>query len=192
MPKHKCYYFSRISKIHQKMIESSCQLKNLFTFLKTLLGSQEALQKKSRRPTALDTHAHSQLNSFVKPETFWDGMWYGVAANLTLTPVSGCGCCTYSSAVANRISPCVTSDLQTMGCQPPEQETPIRGSATPNSDRNLAQNYQDHEAAIWIHPQLATAGGKENAVPILPLRTTLQEETITMSIALNYSLLPTN
>lgn len=75
-------------------------------------GSQEAL-KKSRRPTALDTHAHSQLNSFVKPETFWDGMWYGVAANLTLTPVSGCGCCTYSSAVANKISPCVTSDLQT-------------------------------------------------------------------------------
>lgn len=94
-------------------------------------------KKKAKDQTSLES---SPLNSFVKPEIFWDGMGWLLTANSFCLWIWVSYVFFSSSlisevaerwAAANKISPRVTSDMQTMDCQYPLQKAPIPGSVLP-------------------------------------------------------------
>lgn len=116
---------------------------NLCINWKGFLHSQSS--KESRRGPGEEKHKTNfpespPLNSFVKPETFWDGLGWQLTAHRFLSLDMVLYVFFSSSllpgvaerwAAANKISPHVISDLQTQPCRLPTslQKTPIPGSA---------------------------------------------------------------
>lgn len=158
------------------------------SFLQSLLRNQEALEKKRKRPTAL---APPLKKSFVKPETFWNGMGW------LLTTYDSClwmqVLCTFFSsfqlsevaerwaAAASKISPHVISALQIMSCQAAQWKIPGPGSGSlqkwqkpnresggtcgSNLDSSLAGNCRrQRKSSSYTSPRRATTERGEHTV----------------------------
>lgn len=111
-------------KTYQTKIKSSCQIKRHFTFPKSLLRTQETLEKESKRPAAPSPSPSTVL---------WNQKtlgWYRLAVNCRRIPVSACPCCVYlevalcskwqkDEQLPKESSPHVISDLQAMSYKPP-------------------------------------------------------------------------
>lgn len=150
-------------------------------YIPSLPRSQEALEKKSTRPTA----ESPPRNSFVKPETFWDGLGWLLTAYRSLSLDMAAICIfQYLSAPRSgrKTSSCQQNqptchlwlaDSTSQAANLPYRRHPFLVLHPLSSDRNLTESVGTFGSNFYSS-LLATAGGKGKVVPIPPQRTTTE------------------